>query len=228
MIQSISTSSLKMVTAAIVAAPLTLTSPAMSVPVTPVDALLSHRAPPSYSGASWLGVTATELATRSADAISEFVVLPEPTHNSLTASTLIGSYAVGGQISLRSMDVNNWLSIRSKFSSGQRIADQQQKFQKAYAELHHSIPDADKDLLADAANFYDSIQAMSWKPAIWSDEGEIAFEWKTGGKHAIVSFDGGGTYGYAMLMDGKFRAGAVELPAPNVVPSDLLAYLDVA
>lgn len=228
MIQSISTSSLKMVTAVIVAAPLTLSAPAMSMPVTPTDASLDQRGPHSFSGASWLTLNAAELATRGDDPFAEFIASLEPTKKPLAASNLIGSYAVGAQISLQSMDVSNWLNVHSKFSSSQRIAEQEQKFQKAYAELHDVIPEADQELLADAASFYDAIQTLSWKPVIWSDEGEVAFEWKAAEKHAIVSFDGGGTYGYAMLVNGKFKAGEFELPAPDTVPSDLLAYLDVA
>lgn len=228
MIEAISTSSLKMVTAVVVAAPLTLAAPAIAMTVTPADASLNHHAHYSYNGASWLGVTAAELATRSDDAIAELVALLEPHQKQVVISNLIGSSAVGSPISLRSKDVTRWLDVHSKYSSSQRIADQEERFQKAYAELHEVIPEADKDLLADAANFYDAIQSLAWKPSIWCDEGEVAFEWKTADKHAIVSFDGESTYGYAMLMDGKFRPGAIDMPAPNTVPSDLLAYLDVA
>lgn len=87
------------------------------------------------------------------------------------------------------------------------------------------LPGADVALLKDAAVFYEHVRTLEWSPDIWSDEGEITFEWIAGLKHAIVTFDGDGRYGYALRHGDAFRAGEEGDPLPDVFPADLRKYL---
>ncbi len=91
--------------------------------------------------------------------------------------------------------------------------------------LKSAIADANPVILADAAKFYEHVKALSWQPIIWGDDGEIAFEWIDGERHAIVSFDGGGRYGYALRRGESFKAGTVPDPTPETLPADLRDYL---
>ncbi|TPL64101.1 hypothetical protein [Mesorhizobium sp. B2-3-15] len=61
-------------------------------------------------------------------------------------------------------------------------------------------------------------------PAIWSDVGEIAFEWIWGKQHAILSIDEDGIVGYAMLDGERFSPGQ-ENGSLKSFPADLLNYL---
>lgn len=80
------------------------------------------------------------------------------------------------------------------------------------------------DLQSDAALFRERVKELAWQPEEWSDEGEICFEWIAPGRHAIVSIEGDGEIGYAMLVDGKFIAGD-EIGTPADIPRDLGRYL---
>lgn len=94
-----------------------------------------------------------------------------------------------------------------------------------YINLTKIIPEADRDLLNDASAFYGLTKNLDWKPDIWADDGEIAFEWLKGDRHAIVSFDGDGTYGYAMKVGDRFVPGEVPSPDAYILPDDLKAYV---
>ncbi len=88
-------------------------------------------------------------------------------------------------------------------------------------------PDCDipHDILMDAARFSFAIGKDVMSPAIWCADGEVAFEWITSDKHAIVSFDGDGTFGYAMRVSDSFEPGAIESGSPDLFPDDLRRYL---
>jgi hypothetical protein len=77
---------------------------------------------------------------------------------------------------------------------------------------------------AQAAEFRAQLVSLTWQPNEWSDEGEICFEWISSDRHAIVSIEGDGEIGYAMLVAGKFVAGAEVCP-PSRLPEDLARYL---
>lgn len=77
---------------------------------------------------------------------------------------------------------------------------------------------------ADAAEFRAQLALLTWQPHEWSDEGEICFEWISSDRHAIVSVEGDGEIGYAMLVEGRFVAGAEVCP-PSRLPEDLARYL---
>jgi hypothetical protein len=63
-------------------------------------------------------------------------------------------------------------------------------------------------------------------PLVWGDrDGELAFEWISSTKHAIVSFEGDGLIGYAMRTGGRFRPGEIRDAPATVFPPDLRAYL---
>lgn len=83
------------------------------------------------------------------------------------------------------------------------------------------------ELEADAAEFRRHLAVLAWKPNEWTDEGEICFEWIAPNRHAIVSIEGDGLIGYAMLVDGKFVPGA-ESARPGTFPDDLARYLTTA
>lgn len=59
---------------------------------------------------------------------------------------------------------------------------------------------------------------------VWAEEGEIAFEWKWGERHAILSIEEDGTIGYAMDRGGQFLPGS-EIAKLGALPGDLLEYL---
>ncbi|MCZ7974378.1 hypothetical protein O9X80_07730 [Agrobacterium salinitolerans] len=91
--------------------------------------------------------------------------------------------------------------------------------------LHDLLLTADAEIVKAAAPFHAAVQKFEWKPSIWSDEGEVTFEWIREGKHAVVTFDRDGLYGYAMLVGGRFVPGATDMPSPGAIPPDLAAYL---
>lgn len=80
------------------------------------------------------------------------------------------------------------------------------------------------DIEADAAEFRKHLIDLAWKPDEWANEGEICFEWIAPGRHAIVSIEGDGEIGYAMLVEGTFIAGE-ERAAASRFPSDLKLYV---
>ncbi|NTF17693.1 hypothetical protein G6L37_04720 [Agrobacterium rubi] len=80
------------------------------------------------------------------------------------------------------------------------------------------------DIEADAAEFRKHLADLAWKPDEWADEGEICFEWIAPNRHAIVSIEGDGEIGYAMLVDGTFVSGE-EAAIPHRFPADLKSYL---
>jgi hypothetical protein len=79
-------------------------------------------------------------------------------------------------------------------------------------------------LEADASAFRKLLAGLEWQPREWSDEDEICFEWISDERHAIVSIEGDGEIGYAMLVGGRFVAGA-EKGIPSCMPSDLASYI---
>lgn len=229
MITAISTPSTKLVTAAIaMVAPLTGNAPTVNPPPQMEQHPSDGHEAGSYIGASWLGVSAIELATRPEDIAADLIAFADRRPQATLNPFVDGSYAVGGSVSVGSSDATRRLNSEQGSSTSQKIADQEKKLQSAFAVLYELLPHADPALVEDAAPFYDLIKDMKWQPKIWSDDGEVAFEWKQGQKHAIVSFDGDGGYGYAMLAQDRFRAGSQNMPAANTMPSDLKDYLDVA
>lgn len=63
---------------------------------------------------------------------------------------------------------------------------------------------------------------------VMNDGDEIVLDWRRGDKHVIVSFDGSGQYGYAMLVDGKYVPGCFNDPvAWGELPCDLKEYFKV-
>lgn len=58
-----------------------------------------------------------------------------------------------------------------------------------------------------------------------STEGELSMEFGKRDRRALILFDGEEAYGYAVLRDGKFVAGAESVKSPTALPADLLDYL---
>jgi hypothetical protein len=89
------------------------------------------------------------------------------------------------------------------------------------------MPDySDEQRDNDAATFIGLITSLKWQPKVWKDEGEIGIEWISAGKHAIVSIEGDGLFGYAMLRDGVFHSGEERDPPVTTLPADLRDYLE--
>lgn len=85
---------------------------------------------------------------------------------------------------------------------------------------------SDDDRRRDAATVLGHVTGFDWQPRVWSDVGEIGIEWHGNGKHAFISIEGDGRYGYMMLKDGSFVAGDVPDPEVSFFPDDLRRYLN--
>jgi hypothetical protein len=79
-------------------------------------------------------------------------------------------------------------------------------------------------LEVEAAEFRALTVGLGWRPNEWNDVGEICFEWVSATHHAIVSIEGDGMIGYAMLRGDRFVAGSEDCP-PSRFPQDLAQYL---
>jgi hypothetical protein len=58
-----------------------------------------------------------------------------------------------------------------------------------------------------------------------SEYGDIALQWRANGMRALVSFEGDGSYGYALLVDGSVRPGKTAVKSASELPGDLRDYL---
>jgi hypothetical protein len=79
--------------------------------------------------------------------------------------------------------------------------------------------------VSDARIFSVKLPALVARPLVWSDgETEVALEWINHEKHAIVTFEGDGEFGYAMRETDRFVPGKVVGQANAGPPDDLLRY----
>lgn len=78
---------------------------------------------------------------------------------------------------------------------------------------------------ADAGGFLLTLDPAIPLPRVSRSEDEISLTWRTAHKEAVVSFEGGGLFGYTMLIGGKFEPGQYEGRAGDGIPADLLDYL---
>lgn len=78
----------------------------------------------------------------------------------------------------------------------------------------------------DAFEFVGALPLGIPSPTIWTDgEAEIGIEWISEARHAIVTVEGLGILGYALLIGEKFQPGSqIEAPAASI-PTDLASYL---
>jgi hypothetical protein len=80
---------------------------------------------------------------------------------------------------------------------------------------------------SEALHFLAKLSADSARPSIWTDsETEIVFEWINGPRHAVVSFEGDGEFGYAIKTDGRFVPGAFRGDPRGSIPADLLEHIN--
>lgn len=78
----------------------------------------------------------------------------------------------------------------------------------------------------DARSFARAMPFDLPRPNIWTDkETEVAFEWKNNSRHAMVSFEGNQSFGYALRRGNRFVPGAFPGDLTAGVPRDLLNYL---
>ena len=78
----------------------------------------------------------------------------------------------------------------------------------------------------DARVFAKSLPFDVRRPDVWTDDDtEVAFEWKRATIHALVSFEGDRSFGYAMRRGKRFVPGSFPGDLTAGVPRDLLNYL---
>lgn len=81
------------------------------------------------------------------------------------------------------------------------------------------------DLLDHSRTFEKHLDGMAWQPDIYYEDEETLYEWVADSRHAVVSVEADGHYGYAMLLGDVFRAGKTDDPHVSVFPDDLMGYL---
>jgi len=81
------------------------------------------------------------------------------------------------------------------------------------------------DAILFAKTFDDSLI----QPSVWTDnETEVVLEWLFPPKrHAFISFEGDGEFGYALRHQDRFVPGSCSGAKPFHVPLDLIHYLSV-
>ncbi len=103
---------------------------------------------------------------------------------------------------------------------------QRPRFQREYVSMVRAVVTQPSDtIVSDAVEFSKAIKGIEWQPSVWSDDGEIVFEWINDTKHAVVSIEGDGSIGYTMLFDGRFISGAFDDTNVHTIPVDLKDYL---
>lgn len=60
-----------------------------------------------------------------------------------------------------------------------------------------------------------------------SDCGEVGFHWSIKDRNAILRFEGDGAYGYALMRQGRYVSGDVEVEKSSEIPKDLKEYLSL-
>jgi hypothetical protein len=115
---------------------------------------------------------------------------------------------------------------RSKFlelddynsSTAISVLSELHELERAYPLMASAVDDARK-----------IAYGMPWdfpKPDVWTDgDSEVAFEWKHGVKHAMMSFEGDGIFGYAMRQENRFVPGSSSGDLAAGFPDDLRNYL---
>jgi hypothetical protein len=80
--------------------------------------------------------------------------------------------------------------------------------------------------ISDARTFAKSLPPDLLRPEVWTDdETEVAFEWKDSTRHAMVSFEGNNSFGYAMRRGNRFTPGSFPGDLKAGIPRDLVNYL---
>lgn len=67
---------------------------------------------------------------------------------------------------------------------------------------------------------------IDWKPEVYFEPDEIILEWIKGERHAIVSIERDGHYGYTYAIEGSFVSGKTFDPHVSHFPEDLRDYLN--
>ncbi len=79
---------------------------------------------------------------------------------------------------------------------------------------------------ADARKIASALPSGLMVPRAWTDgESEVVLEWIKGEKHAIVSFEGDGEFGYAMRQGDRFAPGSSPNNVEEAALDDLIDYL---
>jgi len=78
---------------------------------------------------------------------------------------------------------------------------------------------------ADAISFASNLNRVTPPHVSANEDGEVAFQWMKDAARLLISFEGDGRYGYAMLKGGAFAPGKVEVESASDLPEDLNEYL---
>ena len=85
-----------------------------------------------------------------------------------------------------------------------------------------------KSSIRDGIVFLSNLHRKTKKPIIsLADDGELVLEWKSADKsdEAVVSFEGDGFFGYALLQGNEFKPGESDGDLKVEIPADLDEYL---
>ncbi len=92
----------------------------------------------------------------------------------------------------------------------------------ALASAHPSMASQ----FADAQKFSSALPSGLATPHVWTDgDTEVVLEWISGERHAVVSFEGDGNFGYAMKQGSRFNPGQQSGNCDRPLPTDLLKYI---
>lgn len=102
-------------------------------------------------------------------------------------------------------------------------------FHPAFFEAYRDTPREPAQLLArhksDSAVFISLLPSGVCAPEVTASEDETYCEWAKPNFGALISFEGDGTFGYALLRNGRFEPGEMEVTSILDKPRDLLEYL---
>lgn len=130
-----------------------------------------------------------------------------------TNSGFIGEQGLCGFIPFRLI-----VSDRTRSDTAIKILQNLDVIEKANPSMASQI--------ADARKFAAALPSGLTVPRAWTDgESEVVLEWIKGEKHAIVSFEGDGEFGYAMRQGDRFSPGSSPNNVEVAALDDLIDYL---
>jgi hypothetical protein len=159
------------------------------------------------------GATLFALATLSPT--SSYAVMPAMQ----LATTNLGFIGEQGLRSLRGfVPFKLIMSDRTRSDTAIKILQKLDVIEKANPSMASQI--------ADARKFASALPSGLTVPRAWTDgESEVVLEWINGEKHAIVSFEGDGEFGYAMRQGDRFAPGSSPNNVEVAALDDLIDYL---
>jgi hypothetical protein len=118
---------------------------------------------------------------------------------------------------LRSLDKTQVIELAKQVSNlSARVLSNDPKIQDCFYNAR-----------SDAVRFVALLPQSIDQPSISvSEDGEIVLDWRGAAKQALVDFDGDGSFGYALLQNGRFEPGAAPGDlGESALPKDLRDYI---